>query len=235
MPFPRLTAALGLLATLTLSGCDWMPGKPKESDRWKPKSELADFTTLYRQNCLACHSDGTSVSASIPMNDPVYLNILPRETLRAVIVSGVPGTTMPAFSAATGGPLTDKQIDILVDGIFAWKSETLPPPLPPHAAPLGDVASGAETFGVFCASCHGPDGKGGPSGSSVVEPAYLGLVSDQYLRTVTIVGRPQFGMPDWRGLVPNRVMTDQEISDVTAWLASHRITPTPQPPDSAIR
>lgn len=231
----RSLYALAFIAATLLSGCDGAPGKPKPEDRWQPRSAETDFATLYRQNCLACHSDGTTVSASIPMNDPVYLNVLPPATLKTLIANGVPGTTMPAFSAATGGPLTDQQIDILVDGIFKWKTETLPPPLPPYAAPLGDVAAGATAFGVFCASCHGVDGRGGPTAASVVDPAYLGLVSDQYLRTVTIVGRPQFGMPDWRGLVPGRVMTDQEIADVTAWLASHRKSPAPQPADATIR
>jgi hypothetical protein len=29
-------------------------------------------------------------------------------------------------------------------------------------------------------------------------------------------------MPDWRGNIPGRAMTAQDISDVVAWLASHR-------------
>jgi len=37
-----------------------------------------------------------------------------------------------------------------------------------------------------------------------------------------IVGRPDFGAPDWRGNIPGKPMTSQEISDVVAWLASQR-------------
>jgi hypothetical protein len=48
------------------------------------------------------------------------------------------------------------------------------------------------------------------------------LISDQGLRTIVITGRPDFGAPDWRGNVPGRPMTDQEISDVVAWLSSQR-------------
>ena len=56
----------------------------------------------------------------------------------------------------------------------------------------------------------------------MIDPAYLALVSDQALRTAVIVGRSDLGMPDWRANISGRAMTAQEISDVVAWLASHR-------------
>jgi cytochrome c oxidase cbb3-type subunit 3 len=37
-----------------------------------------------------------------------------------------------------------------------------------------------------------------------------------------IVGRSDLGKPDWRENVPGRPMSPQEISDVVAWIASHR-------------
>ena len=52
--------------------------------------------------------------------------------------------------------------------------------------------------------------------------SYLALVSDQDLRTVVIVGRPELGAPDWRNNVPGKPMSPQEISDVVAWLAAQR-------------
>jgi cytochrome c oxidase cbb3-type subunit 3/ubiquinol-cytochrome c reductase cytochrome c subunit len=56
----------------------------------------------------------------------------------------------------------------------------------------------------------------------VINPAYLALVSDQALRTAIIVGRSDLGMPDWRANISGRPMSPQEISDVVAWLVSHR-------------
>ena len=78
---------------------------------------------------------------------------------------------------------------------------------------------------------------GGTKIGSIVDPAYLALVSEQYLRSIIIAGKPEQGMPDWRldltGLNA-RPMTDQEITDTAAWIASHRITspgePYPQHP-----
>jgi len=47
-------------------------------------------------------------------------------------------------------------------------------------------------------------------------------VSDQSLRTTVIAGRPDLGAPDWRGNVPGRSMSAQEVSDVVAWLTAKR-------------
>jgi len=47
-------------------------------------------------------------------------------------------------------------------------------------------------------------------------------VSDQQLRTIVIVGRPELGAPDWRNNVPGHPMSAQEISDVVTWLAAQR-------------
>jgi cytochrome c oxidase cbb3-type subunit 3/ubiquinol-cytochrome c reductase cytochrome c subunit len=57
----------------------------------------------------------------------------------------------------------------------------------------------------------------------------LALVSDQGLRTIVITGRPELGAPDWRGNVPGKPMSDQEITDVVAWAASRRVQNPGQP------
>jgi cytochrome c oxidase cbb3-type subunit 3/ubiquinol-cytochrome c reductase cytochrome c subunit len=94
---------------------------------------------------------------------------------------------------------------------------------PPHqASGSGDPARGQNVFATFCSSCHGPDGRGGRSGS-IVDSSFLALVSDQHLRTVTITGMPALGMPDWRGDLPGRPLSDADVTDVVAWLAAHRL------------
>jgi len=62
-----------------------------------------------------------------------------------------------------------------------------------------------------------------------VDGSYLALVSDQSLRTTVIAGRPDIGQPDWRGAVPGRALTGEEVTDVVAWLGSLR-TATPGQP-----
>jgi cytochrome c oxidase cbb3-type subunit III len=57
----------------------------------------------------------------------------------------------------------------------------------------------------------------------------LALVSDQGLRTLVITGRPELGAPDWRANIPGKAMSDQEITDVVAWLTSRRVRSPGQP------
>jgi hypothetical protein len=78
------------------------------------------------------------------------------------------------------------------------------------------------------------DGGGGKA-SSIVDGSYLALVSDQQLRTIVITGRPDLGAPDWRNDVEGKPMSEQEITDVVAWLASKRAAIPGQPyPNSTV-
>ena len=75
----------------------------------------------------------------------------------------------------------------------------------------------------------GPAGRGGQKASAITDGSFLALVTDQYLRTIVIVGRPELGAPDWCANVPGKPMSDQEITDVVAWLASKRVANPGQP------
>lgn len=165
-----------------------------------------------------------------------FLAIADDSVIRRTAADGVSGTSMPAFAQSAGGMLTDKQIDALVSGIRSWakpdafRSTTLPP----YAAQVsGDPKRGAAEYQTYCSSCHGPDSHGGSKASSIVDGSYLALVSNQYLRTTVIAGRPELGAPDWRGDVQGRPMSAQEVSDVVAWLSEHRTRFPGQPYASA--
>jgi cytochrome c oxidase cbb3-type subunit III len=222
------------LAMLVLTGCDAMPGRPRQTNRPALPSEVTAFSALYGQHCAGCHGADGRLGAARPLNDPIYLALVPPDRLRTIIVQGVPGTAMPAFAASAGGALTEAQIDAMVgDMLMRWsqpatvKDLALPPydtiaAVANDASP-GDPERGREVYAVACASCHGADGRGGSKGGAVVDAAYLALVSDQALRTAMIAGRTDLGMPDWRGDIPGQALTPQQITDVVAWLASHRV------------
>jgi cytochrome c oxidase cbb3-type subunit 3/ubiquinol-cytochrome c reductase cytochrome c subunit len=227
----RAFAAVVLLGAM-LAGCDALPGKPRLADRPLRPSEVMSFAALYRANCAGCHGGDGRLGGARPLNDPLYLALVPRERLRDVIARGIPGTAQPAFAAAAGGALTDPQIDALVRGL----GETWGRPdavrdveLPPYAASAGDPERGKAVYASACAGCHGKDGTGGPKGGAVADPSYLALVSDQHLRTTVIAGRTDLGMPDWRGYVPDRPLGAQQIADVVAWLVSARRPVTGRP------
>jgi mono/diheme cytochrome c family protein len=190
-----------------------------------PPAQTAEFNARYGQNCAGCHgADGTG-GAARGLTDSVFLRIADEATIRDVVARGVPRTAMPAFAKAGGGALTDDQIDVIVRGLRSQGAsvgtDSLNPP--PYAmSAFGDPVRGGDAFATFCTRCHGADGRGGSMASSIVDPAYLTLVSDQSLRTTIIAGRPDLGAPDWRGNVPGRSMSAQEVSDVVAWLAAKR-------------
>jgi len=227
----RALAAIVALVILAMgAGCP-PPGKPAEKDRWKPPSQVTDFRQLYAQNCAGCHGADGRVGAARPLNDPLYLAFAGADALRQVVAKGVPGTAMPGFAQRSGGNLTDRQIDLLVEGMNAqwgrpedFKSVELPP-YRPESADAGDPRRGVMAFQTNCSQCHGPGGKGGLYAGAINDPNYLTLVSDQSLRSTIVAGRPDLGMPDWRSRLPGQPMSVQEISDVVAWLASKRPAP----------
>jgi cytochrome c oxidase cbb3-type subunit 3 len=214
-----------VVALLACAACTSSPGAPRADSVVQPPSQIVDFNLLYSQNCAGCHGADGRGGAAIALANPVFLAIADDSVIRRTAANGVPGTSMPAFAQSSGGMLTDKQIDALVRGVRSWaKPDALARLTPPSyvAHGLGDRQRGADAYRTYCSSCHGADGRGGNKASSIVDAAYLALVSDQELRTIVIAGRPELGAPDWRGDVEGRPMSAEEISDVVAWLSAHR-------------
>jgi mono/diheme cytochrome c family protein len=228
-----LAAALG---AALLSGCGAPHGQPRRDSETLAPSQILGFDALYAENCAGCHGTNGRGGAAISLADPVYLAIADEGAMRKVIANGVRGTAMPAFAESAGGLLTDRQIDVIAREIRArWsRPGNLGSANPPSyaARSVGDPQRGEAAYRIYCESCHGADGVGGPKGSAITNDSFLALVSDQGLRTIVIAGRPELGAPDWRGNVPGRPMSDQDVTDVVAWLASRR-APAPGQPYSS--
>lgn len=226
-----LLMVLCVATVLTAAGCNSIHSSPVSAAQLRP-DQVLDFETLYSQNCAGCHGESGRGGAAIAISSPLYLSIAGDDVLRNVIANGVAGTPMPAFGEKAGGMLTEEQIASLVSGIRKWSKpgDFAGVHLPPYAAATpGNPSRGAEAFSTFCSSCHGADGKGGKEAGSVVDPSFLALISDQGLRTVVIVGRPELNAPDWRSDVQGHPMTDDQVSDVVAWLAAQRVRYPGQP------
>jgi len=219
--------------SLLLSGCSSPHGQPQGDSEAVAPSQVSDFATLYSQNCAGCHGAQGRGGAAIALANPVYLDIVDEASMRKVIANGIHGTSMSAFAQSAGGMLTDKQIDVITSGILSnWSRKGIldgsnPPSYAANTA--GNAGLGELVYRTYCASCHGQGGQGGPKGSAITNDSFLALVSDQELRTIVIAGRSELGAPDWRGNVPGKPMTDQEITDVVAWLASRRVQNPGQP------
>lgn len=239
----RLIPGFAGILLLACSGCSHVSGKPSASVEAVRPDEQLDFHVLYQENCSGCHGANGRGGAAIPLNNPAYLAVAGADTLRSVTAKGLPGTLMPAFAASSGGMLTDKQVDALVQGMlhtWARPAEFSGMALPPYSvSSSGDATNGQKAYAAACARCHGAEGTGvhiasgqaqpaGASAHSIVDPSYLTLVSDQNLRSTVIAGHLDWKAPDWRSYLPGRALAPQEITDIVAWLASHRPSSGPQ-------
>jgi cytochrome c oxidase cbb3-type subunit III len=217
---------LVILASLAASGCADAPGRSAAEHTPITPGAITDFAALYGANCAGCHGADGKGGAAIALANPVYLAIVDDATVRRVASNGIQGTSMPAFAQSAGGMLTGKQIDSIVRGIRErWSKPgalqgAVPPPY--SSAQSGDASRGAKIYAAGCQSCHGVGGRGGQKASSIVDGSFLALLSDQELRTIVIVGRPELGAPDWRGDLPGKPLSAADVSDVVAWLASQR-------------
>jgi cytochrome c oxidase cbb3-type subunit 3 len=226
---------LCLLLLILAPGCD-LPGKPRLADKPVSADKVVDFDGLYRQNCAGCHGADGKLGPAPPLNDAVFLSIVPDAVLLGVISGGRPGTPMPAFAARRGGALTDAQVSALAAGIKPrWgatdKSHGRAPAYSVTTGnAAGDKGRGAHVFARACAPCHGPLGEGGENGDggagAINDPAFLALITDQALRRYAITGRPDLGMPGYADKTGRphdyQPMTSAEIVDLVALLASWR-------------
>jgi cytochrome c oxidase cbb3-type subunit 3/ubiquinol-cytochrome c reductase cytochrome c subunit len=228
----RLCGSILVLCGLASLGCNDSDKAKMATEGLRP-DQVTDFHTLFKQNCSGCHgADGTH-GAAMPLGNPEYQAIVDEGTLGDAIGNGVQGTLMPAFSQGAGGTLTDDQINALVMGIREnwYKPDVLKGlDVPPYQTnKQGDVARGQQVFEAHCSKCHttGTEPKNAKL-SSVTDGSYLALIGDQSLRAIIIAGRPDIGHPDWRG-VPGGPLTDQDVTDVVAWIASQRQKTPGQP------
>lgn len=247
----RKAALAGLCAPalIALAGCN-LPGKPKPGPEVPRPEAVMSFDKLYGDNCAGCHGEHGQNGAATDLANPEYQALVDDATLREVIAKGEnhpsdkdppgtpgEGTLMPAFAVESGGTLTDQQIDALVLGMRArWRTGDpfggqTPPPY--KATRPGDLAKGQVVYAQACAQCHGPSAAKPGKAGSILDGSFLALIDEQTVRTTIIAGRPDIGEPDWRGHIAGRPMTDEEVTNVSAWLMAQKPLNPGQPYPSA--
>jgi mono/diheme cytochrome c family protein len=169
---------------------------------------------LYAENCVACHGANGEGRVGPPLNSRELLKATSDETLFSLTRTGVPGTVMPAWGQAGGGPFTDEQLTQLVTFIRAWE------PTAPEIIPVADTPDpvrGATIFAGTCFICHGENGQGTDRAPALNDPARLKDFNDAWYRNTIAYGRPAKGMPTW-----GTVLSPAQINDLVALLAAWR-------------
>lgn len=235
--FPGNCRLLAALALFALAGCDVLPGKPNKADRPIRPDQVEDFAKLFAANCAGCHGAEGTLGPAPPLNDPLFLKIVPDDELLMVISDGRQDTLMPPFARRhPGGTLTPNQVIALAEGLKKqWGSEPkIQAPLPDYSeedalqkgAKPGDVPAGQKAYKTACAMCHGHQGQGTEVAGAIKRPAFLALISDQALRRIVITGRPDLGMPNFADKAGRpedfKPLTNQDVNDIVALLVSWR-------------
>lgn len=146
---------------------------------------------VYVAQCAGCHGpegagDGPAASFIYPrprdfLGQPFKLGGSQEEVART-IVRGIPGTSMPAFSAVIDDTETAKVASYVraLAGARAVPLSVEPLTVP---EPVGSVARGRELYLEGCANCHGPTGKGdGPSAPYLRDDKGIPLRPPNYSR-----------------------------------------------------
>lgn len=194
---------------------------------------------LYVENCAMCHGvDGQGRVGARLENFP---GIQIEATLSQTIAQGIPGSVMPGWSQASGGPLSEQEIADIVAYVASAFGGTEPlAPLPIYVPPEiprlpdveGDPSAGAAVYQADCRACHGERGEGrfgAPLAKDwpVNEP-------EIFIRQVVAQGISGTSMPAW-GTEEGGPLSSEQIANVTAYVlslapASTSATPVPATP-----
>ena len=205
----------------------------------------AQGAKLYADNCAVCHGPQGEGRVGARLKD--FPSINPQAFVKATVASGVPGSKMPAWSKAKGGPLTDAEIDAIAAFVATWTTGNVPPaptepvrplvPLPTVAGVSGDPTRGGQVFQQNCQVCHGTQGEG-RVGVNLAKP-FASAFPAAYIKQAVSSGVQGSVMPAW-AKSNGGPLNNQQLDDVTAFVLSmHKtssptfIEPTPAPTSAA--
>jgi mono/diheme cytochrome c family protein len=182
---------------------------------------------LFTDNCATCHGKNGEGDIGPALNSKKFLQTSDDGIIFSVIGSGVPGSGMPSWAQANGGPFTDEQINDLVAFIRHWQP-TATDVAKPTATP--NPAQGATIFKSICYACHGPNGEGTDRAPALNDQKLLSQFDDTWFRQTVSQGRPSQGMPTW-----GKVLSPEQINAVVAYIRQWQTSaaPTKAPTDAS--
>jgi mono/diheme cytochrome c family protein len=94
---------------------------------------------VYAENCVGCHGPRAEgrIGAQLAKN---WSGIRPELAIRQTIANGV-GATMPAWSQANGGPLSEQDINDVTLYVLSLKPQPQPQPTPTPTGGIGGTTA----------------------------------------------------------------------------------------------
>ena len=197
---------------------------------------------LFQANCALCHGMNAEGGGAASTYDPAdswpapnlttiekrYEGTPPaadiRDYLETTIARGRPGTPMPAWGSAYGGPMTDKQIDDITSWILLQQKAEA------EEADPAVSSTGEELFQMNCARCHGAQLEG------FIGPSLVGVFERHNRKTV--LGILQNGiflangisMPPWQTgyMYPKGRYTDDALNKIIDYLEESQPVVVPE-------
>jgi len=193
------------------------------AERFGSREFATDGATLYGTFCAACHGprgEGMrypGFTAFPAIGNPDFLRLVSDDFLREQIKRGRPGRRMPAWGAQEGG-LREEEINRVVKYVRDLGGVAYERDGRPRRWVQGEAAQGKRLYGEACATCHGDKGEG-KEGPQLNNQVFLDLATDTYLLKTIKDGRRGTSMTAFgAGSTVRRVLTDQEISSIVAFL-----------------
>jgi len=195
--------------------------------RYKVDAFAERGALLYGKMCAVCHGqhgEGYRADNAPTLAHQDFLAAASDDYIGYAIADGRPGTTMSAWSASRGGPLSDDDIRALVTLIRGWRR--VPRVTLDERSAEGEVSHGKQLFEQKCVRCHS---EAGPH-VRIRSHELLANVTVGFLRHAVRVGRPPSAMPSFQA-----ELGEQGVEDVVTYLRSLPAWATPDPPPLSLR
>jgi mono/diheme cytochrome c family protein len=190
----------------------------EEADKFAAEMAGQD---LYAENCATCHGRNGEGASGPALNSREFLTLTSDEALFSLARTGIPGSTMPAWGQAFGGPFTDEHIAQLVAFIRSWEA-TAPEIVAEETQP--NPVRGVKIYIETCIICHGENGLGTENGPALNDPAKLAKFENVWYRNTIAHGRPAKGMPTW-GTVLSPAQINDLVALLTVWREGGTVSP----------
>ena len=214
-PFVSVGLGLTLAIMITFQIYAWREPSRILGDEMSDRSTAEQAgQELFGENCNACHGQNGEGGVGPALNERTLLQSTKDEVFFGLIKTGVPGSLMPAWSQAFGGPFTDQQILQIVAFIRAWEATA---PVIEREVAQPDPRRGAAIYEETCFVCHGKNGEGTANAPALNDPARLKKLDNTWYRSTIAHGRPAKGMPTW-----GTVLSPAQINDIVALIGAWR-------------